>query len=39
MPVLTKILAPNAESIQQALDFGSDGVIVPHLLAWSTPAP
>ena len=32
MPVLTKILAPNAESIQQALDFGSDGVIVPHLL-------
>jgi 4-hydroxy-2-oxoheptanedioate aldolase len=32
MPTLTKIIAPNAESIQQALDFGSDGVIVPHVL-------
>lgn len=29
---LTKIIAPNAESIQQPLDFGSDGVIVPHVL-------
>ncbi len=29
---LTKILAPDAASIQQALDFGSDGVIVPHVL-------
>ncbi|MCX8997349.1 aldolase/citrate lyase family protein [Rhizobiaceae bacterium BDR2-2] len=32
IPVITKIIAPNAESIQQALDFGSDGVIVPHIL-------
>lgn len=32
MPVITKIIAPNAESIQQALDFGSDGVVVPHVL-------
>lgn len=32
MPTLTKVIAPNAESIQQALDFGSDGVIVPHVL-------
>lgn len=32
MPVITKIIAPNAESIQQALDFGSDGVVVPHIL-------
>jgi 4-hydroxy-2-oxoheptanedioate aldolase len=32
IPTLTKIIAPNTESIQQALDFGADGVIVPHLL-------
>lgn len=32
LPVITKIIAPNHESIQQALDFGSDGVIVPHIL-------
>jgi 4-hydroxy-2-oxoheptanedioate aldolase len=32
IPSLTKIIAPNTESIQQALDFGADGVIVPHLL-------
>jgi len=32
IPALTKIIAPNTESIQQALDFGADGVIVPHLL-------
>jgi 4-hydroxy-2-oxoheptanedioate aldolase len=29
--VLTKVIAPNTESIQQALDFGADGVVVPHL--------
>lgn len=29
---LTKILAPDAASIQQPLDFGSDGVIIPHVL-------
>ncbi|GHC77993.1 HpcH/HpaI aldolase family protein [Limoniibacter endophyticus] len=32
MPTITKIIAPNAESIQQALDFGSDGVVIPHIL-------
>jgi 4-hydroxy-2-oxoheptanedioate aldolase len=32
LPTLTKVVAPNAESIQQALDFGSDGVIVPHIV-------
>ncbi|WP_085035814.1 HpcH/HpaI aldolase family protein [Ensifer aridi] len=32
MRTLTKVIAPRAESIQQPLDFGSDGVIVPHLL-------
>lgn len=32
IPALTKIIAPNTESIQQALDFGAEGVIVPHLL-------
>jgi len=29
---LTKVIAPSMEAIQQALDFGSDGVIVPHIL-------
>jgi 4-hydroxy-2-oxoheptanedioate aldolase len=29
--VLTKVIAPNVESIQQALDFGADGVVVPHV--------
>lgn len=29
--VLCKVIAPNMESIQQALDFGADGVIVPHI--------
>jgi 4-hydroxy-2-oxoheptanedioate aldolase len=32
LPTLAKVIAPNAESIQQALDFGADGVIVPHIL-------
>ena len=32
LSTLTKVIAPNAESIQQALDFGSDGVIIPHVL-------
>lgn len=32
MPALTKVLAPTTEAIQQALDFGSDGVILPHIL-------
>ncbi len=32
LSTLTKVLAPTSEAIQQALDFGSDGVIVPHIL-------
>jgi 4-hydroxy-2-oxoheptanedioate aldolase len=32
IPTLTKVIAPTSEAIQQALDFGSDGVIVPHIL-------
>lgn len=30
--VLAKVLAPERGPIQQALDFGADGVIVPHVL-------
>lgn len=30
--VLAKVLAPTTEAIQQALDFGADAVILPHLL-------
>ncbi|MFC4312451.1 HpcH/HpaI aldolase/citrate lyase family protein [Steroidobacter flavus] len=30
--VMAKVLGPQAEAIQQALDFGADGVIVPHVL-------
>jgi 4-hydroxy-2-oxoheptanedioate aldolase len=29
--VLAKTVAPTTEAIQQALDFGADGVVVPHL--------
>jgi 4-hydroxy-2-oxoheptanedioate aldolase len=29
--VLCKTVAPTIEAIQQALDFGADGVVVPHL--------
>lgn len=29
---LCKILAPTTEAIQQALDFGAHGVIIPHIL-------
>lgn len=29
---LCKVLAPTTEAIQQALDFGAHGVIVPHIL-------
>ncbi|MEZ5294297.1 MAG: aldolase/citrate lyase family protein [Vicinamibacterales bacterium] len=29
--VLCKTVAPTTEAIQQALDFGADGVVVPHL--------
>lgn len=29
---LVKVLAPEMAPIQQALDFGADGVIIPHLL-------
>lgn len=32
IPTLTKVIAPTTEAIQQALDFGSDGVILPHIL-------
>lgn len=30
--VLVKVEGPHAEPIQQALDFGADGVIIPHVL-------
>lgn len=30
--VLAKVLAPTTEAIQQVLDFGADGVVIPHLL-------
>jgi 4-hydroxy-2-oxoheptanedioate aldolase len=30
--VLAKVLAPERGPIQQALDFGADGVIIPHIL-------
>jgi len=29
---LAKVIAPTTEAIQQALDFGADAVIIPHLL-------
>lgn len=29
--VYAKVLGPNAPAIQQALDFGADGVIIPHI--------
>jgi 4-hydroxy-2-oxoheptanedioate aldolase len=32
LQVYSKVLGPLPEAIQQALDFGSDGVIVPHVL-------
>ncbi|QRM32670.1 HpcH/HpaI aldolase/citrate lyase family protein [Microvirga sp. VF16] len=32
IPALTKVMAPTTEAIQQALDFGADGVILPHIL-------
>lgn len=32
MRVLVKVEGPRAEPIQQALDFGADGVIIPHIL-------
>lgn len=32
MRVLVKVEGPHAEPIQRALDFGADGVIVPHIL-------
>lgn len=32
LKTLTKVLGPTSEAIQQALDFGSGGVIVPHIL-------
>lgn len=33
MAVLSKVAGPHAEAIQQAIDCGSDGVIVPHILS------
>lgn len=30
--VLAKVLGPSRQAIQQALDFGSDGVVIPHVL-------
>ncbi len=32
LQVLAKVVGPHAEAIQQALDFGSDGVVIPHVL-------
>lgn len=32
MRVLVKVEGPRSEPIQQALDFGADGVIIPHIL-------
>lgn len=32
IPALAKVIAPTTEAIQQALDFGADGVILPHIL-------
>ena len=29
---LAKVIAPTTEAIQQALDFGADSVVIPHLL-------
>lgn len=29
--VYAKVLGPNAPAIQQALDFGADGVVIPHI--------
>jgi 4-hydroxy-2-oxoheptanedioate aldolase len=29
--VWAKVLGPNTEAVQQALDFGADGVIIPHV--------
>jgi 4-hydroxy-2-oxoheptanedioate aldolase len=29
--VLAKTLAPTTEAVQQALDFGADGVVIPHI--------
>lgn len=31
LEVLSKVLVPERGAIQQALDFGSDGVIIPHI--------
>lgn len=31
LEVLSKVLGPGRGAIQQALDFGSDGVIIPHI--------
>ena len=31
LEVFTKVLGPSQAPIQQALDFGSDGVIIPHI--------
>jgi len=31
MSVLSKVAGPHAEAIQQAIDCGSDGVIIPHI--------
>ena len=33
MNVLSKVAGPHAEAIQQAIDCGSDGVIVPHIMS------
>ncbi len=32
MQVLAKVAGPTAEAIQQALDCGADGVVVPHII-------
>lgn len=31
VPTICKVIAPNVESIQQVLDFGAQGVVIPHI--------
>lgn len=31
IPAICKVIAPNVESIQQVLDFGAEGVVIPHI--------
>jgi 2,4-dihydroxyhept-2-ene-1,7-dioic acid aldolase len=31
IPTICKLIAPNVESVQQVLDFGASGVVIPHI--------